>query len=343
MPKNFNLDKFSQLLYREHSYNYIERFIERETNNYINLIDTNLLLAKFQNNISQLHDDDLAFLLIHSGLIPEHYKADSSEETFYSKLCEDVIREWAVRIGFKRSFLPTTKSSTEDVTILNDKNELIVCDGKAFRLGRSQAAPNVKDMLKEGDIPKWLYSHSTTYTTIGGMVVFPSTHDWKSSTDFYQYTSNSAQPILALNYQHLAYILIKGISSDFIVQSLKNYNAIFPNQLRKKDSTIRNRDQYYQNIENYFFNDDLECWYSFKEFSDSILQEKCFDTSSKLREKIEKTKQLIVEQINQINDISVLRNLAIQSEIKNQTDILSKQLNNISKFRRSSNGYYEDE
>ena len=122
MPKNFNLDKFSQLLYREHSYNYIERFIERETNNYINLIDTNLLLIKFQSNISQLHDNDLAFLLIHSGLIPEHYKADSSEETFYSKLCEDVIREWAVRIGFKRSFLPTMKSSTEDVTILNDKN-----------------------------------------------------------------------------------------------------------------------------------------------------------------------------------------------------------------------------
>ena len=118
---------------------------------------------------------------------------------------------------------------------------------------------------------------------------------------------------------------------------------IFPNQLRKKDSTIRNRDQYYQNIENYLFNEDLECWYSFKAFSDSILQEKCFDTSIKLREKIEKTKQLIVEKINQINDISVLRNLAIQSEIKNQTDILNKQLHNIGKFRRSSGGYYEDE
>ncbi|MEG2724107.1 MAG: hypothetical protein RR944_15590, partial [Acinetobacter sp.] len=59
--------------------------------------------------------------------------------------------------------------------------------------------------------------------------------------------------------------------------------------------------------------------------------------------KIEKTKQLIVEKINQINDISVLRNLAIQSEIKNQTDILNKQLHNIGKFRRSSGGYYEDE
>jgi hypothetical protein len=172
MPKNFNLDKFSQILYREHSYNYIERFIERQTNNYKYLIDTSMLLAKFQEDISKLHDNDLAFLLIHSGLIPEHYKADSSEETFYSKLCEDLIREWAVRIGFDKSYLPTMKSSTEDVTILNDKNELIVCDGKAFRLGRSQAAPNVKDMLKEGDIPKWLHSHSSDHTTIGGWLSF---------------------------------------------------------------------------------------------------------------------------------------------------------------------------
>lgn len=343
MPKNFNLDKFSQILYREHSYNYIERFIERQTNNYKNLIDTSMLLAKFQEDISKLHDNDLAFLLIHSGLIPEHYKADSSEETFYSKLCEDLIREWAVRIGFDKSYLPTMKSSTEDVTILNDKNELIVCDGKAFRLGRSQAAPNVKDMLKEGDIPKWLHSHSSYHTTIGGMVVFPSTHDWKSSTDFYQYTSNSSQPILALNYEHLAYMLIKGISSDVIVHSLRYYNQIFPNQLRKRDSSVRNRDQYYQNIEKHFFSKDFECWSSFKVFSDSILKEKCFDTSLKLREKIEKTKALIVEKFNQINDVNLLRDLAIQSEIKNQTDILNKQLINIGKFRSSSDGYYEDE
>jgi hypothetical protein len=175
------------------------------------------------------------------------------------------------------------------------------------------------------------------------MVVFPSTHDWKSSTDFYQYTSNSSQPILALNYEHLAYMLIKGISSDVIVHSLRYYNQIFPNQLRKKDSSVRNRDQYYQNIEKHFFSKDFECWSSFKVFSDSILKEKCFDTSLKLREKIEKTKALIVEKFNQINDVNLLRDLAIQSEIKNQTDILNKQLINIGKFRSSSDGYYEDE
>lgn len=341
--KTFKLDKFSQLLYRENSYNCIERFIERETSNYTISIQTNILLEKFQKYISQLSNADLAFLLIHSGLIPEHYKPDSSEETFYSKLCEDLIREWSVRIGFTKSYLPTMKSSTEDVTILNDRNELIVCDGKAFRLGRSQAAPNVKDMLKEGDISKWLHPHTSLYTTIGGMVVFPSTHDWKSSTDFYQYTSNKKQPILALNYEHLSYMLIKGITSDFIINSLKNYHEIFPEQLRKKDSKIKNRDKYYENFEKYFFGDDLEFWNLFKEFSSIVINEKCFDTASKLTTRIDSVKASIIQNFNQINDINLLRNLAIKSETQNQTEIFNKQLNNIQKFRKSSSGYYEDE
>ncbi len=338
----FKLGKFSQILYREHSYNYLERFIERETDGYKLNIQTNVLLEKFQQNISQYSNPDLAFLLMHSGLIPEHYKADSSEETFYSKLCEDLIREWAFRIGFTRSYLPTVKSSTEDVTILNDRNELIVCDGKAFRLGRSQAAPNVKDMLKEGDIPKWLHSHKD-YNTIGGMVVFPSTHDWKSSTDFYQYTTNQDQPILALNYEHLAYMLIYGMSSHFIVQALQNYHEIFPLQLRTKDRLVRNRDKYYECIEKYFFHDKTDSWQLFKLFSESVLKEKCFDTLHKLSNRITTEKNIIVTEINSIDNIELLRQIAIASETKNRTEILNKQLINIKKFRKSSGDYYEDD
>lgn len=338
----FGLDKFSTKELREYSYNYIERFIEVETHNYTLPIQTIVSLGKFQVNISSISNEDLAFLLIHAGLIPEHYQPDSSEETFYSKLCEDLIREWACRIGFTRSYLPTMKSSTEDVTILNDRNELIVCDGKAFRLGRSQAAPNVKDMLKEGDIPKWLYVHNDNYRTIGGMVVFPSTHDWKSSTDFYQYTSNKNQPILALNYQHLSYILLKRISSEFIINKLQNYHEIFPDQLRKK-GPIKNRDAYYEKIESAFFGSDLECWSSFNEFSTKVIEEKCFDTITKLEKRISNTQQDIIQEINLITDISVLRDIAIKSEISNKTDVYIKQLNNILRFRNASDGYYDGE
>lgn len=338
----FGLERFLDKNLREQSYNCLERFIELETNNYDLPIQTLVSLRKFQNYISSISNEDLAFLLIHAGLIPEHYQADSSEETFYSKLSEDLIREWAYRIGFTHSYLPTTKSSTEDVTILNDRNELIVCDGKAFRLGRSQAAPNVKDMLKEGDIPKWLYVHHETYRTIGGMVVFPSTHDWKSSTDFYQYTSNKNQPILALNYQHLSYILLKGISSEFIINKLQNYYEIFPEQLRKK-GPIKNRDAYYEKIEEAFFGSDIECWISFNEFSKKVIEEKCFDTLTKLEKRIKNIQEDIIKEINLITDISVLRDIAIKSEISNKTDIYIKQLNNILKFRSTSDGYYDAE
>lgn len=339
--KRFALEKYGLVSCRENSYNLIEKFIELETNGYQIDIETNSLLVKFQKKLSQLTNTDLAFLLIHTGLIPEQYKADSSEETFYSKLCEDVIREWAIRIGFTKTYLPTMKSSTEDVTILNEKNELIVCDGKSFRLGRSQAAPNVKDMLKEGDISKWLFPHSTVYQTIGGMVVFPSTHDWKSSTDFYQYTSNKNQPILALNYEHLSYMLIVGINSDFLLSSLRSYQDIFPHQLHKKDKTIKNRDQYYLNIENYLFGEDIEKWNIFKALSQAILHEKCFDTLSKLNSRIDQMKYAVVDEINAITDLETLRRLAIDSAIKNQTDILYRQLKNIEKFRKSSGQYYE--
>lgn len=339
----FELDKFSYQTNREISYNFLESFVDNETFFYTKSINTFSSLSKFQELIRKISDSELAFLLIHSGLIPEHYQPDSSEETFYSKLCEDLIREWAVRIGFSKSYLPTTKSSTEDVTILNERGELIVCDGKAFRLGRSQAAPNVKDMLKEGDISKWLHVHDNTYITVGGMVVFPSTHDWKSSTDFYQYTTNGNQPILALNYQHLSYMLLKGIKSNFLINTLREYFKIFPNQLMKSDKKTKNRDEYYQRIEKHFFGSDTDCWQAFKKFSDAVLNEKCYDTVTKLDKKIRTCQNQIAYEINQITDINILRKIAIESEIANKTETYVKQMNNILKFRTSSNRYYDDD
>jgi hypothetical protein len=339
----FELSNFSKIRNREDSYNYLEKFIEEETSNYREPIKTSYLLSVFQDEVKEFTNSELAFLLIHSGFIPEHYSPDSSEETFYSKLCEDLIREWAVRVGFTESYLPTMKSSTEDVTILNARHEVIVCDGKAFRLGRSQAAPNVKDMLKEGDIPKWLHSHSLDYITKGGMVVFPSPHDWKSATDFYQYTTNKDQPILALNYEHLSYILISGIDSDFIIQTLDNYHELFPQQLRKKDTLVKNRDQYYRCVEQHFFGTNIEDWEDFKAFSEEIIKEKCFDTANNLSNRIDGYTQSILNEISNIDDIEKLRKIAIESETKNRTEILTKQRANIEKFRKSSGRYYEDD
>ena len=127
-------------------------------------------------------NDDFALLVMHSGYIPEFYLPDSSQETLYSKLIESLVCEWARRIGFTDSFLQTQKSNKEDVTIKR-RNNVIVCDAKSFRLGRSQAAPNVKDTIKKQAYTTWLDQYNET--KVGGLVTFPSLHDWKKGSEAY--------------------------------------------------------------------------------------------------------------------------------------------------------------
>ncbi|MHB8236203.1 MAG: HindIII family type II restriction endonuclease [Acidithiobacillus ferrivorans] len=185
------------------SYNYIENFISREHINWSISPQTATIVDHFLNEISGLPLPDLAFLVVHSGYIPESYAADSSAETLYSKLIEAVVMVWAKKIGFANSILQTQKSSMEDVSII-DGTHVIVCDTKSFRLGRSQAAPNVKDVLKHADIAKWLSAHHNKHA-LGGLVTLPSQHDWKSGSDFYQYTTDKSSPTACLYYEHLAY------------------------------------------------------------------------------------------------------------------------------------------
>ena len=156
--------------------------------------------------------------------------------------------EWAHRIGFSKSVLPLQKSRTEDVTILDDK-VVIVCDTRSFRLGRSQSAPNVKDVLKHSDISKWLKRHSSV-SQLGGLVAFPSQHDWKKGSDFYQYTTDKSNPTICLNYEHLAYVLLSKLSKDFLINALQSYGDIFPNILPKESN---NRAEYYRVINKSLF------------------------------------------------------------------------------------------
>lgn len=325
---------------RKSSYDYLENFIIEKTHNYSTPINTQLFLAEFQEKIKEMNNLDFAFLLIHSGTIPESYVADSSEESFYSKLCEDIIREWAIRIGFTKSYLPTEKSSTEDVTILTNKNQLIVCDAKAFRLGRSQSAPNVKDMLKEGDIQKWLHNHDPkTYEHLGGLVVFPSTHDWKSSSDFYQYTTNKNLPIIALHYDHLAFMLFSEMSADSLVNVYKNYSQIFPNKLYKKDKN--NVAEYYNKLEGFLFNMSKN-FIEFKDFKRKVISEKGYHTYKNLEIDKKNIKALVNEKIKSIDDIEKLRDLASKSLMAEQSSHLKRQGENIRKFRNIAEDYHED-
>ena len=177
----------------------------------------------------EFSDQRFENLLIVSGFIPDLYANDSSEETLYSKLIEALVCEWANRIGASGQLIKQ-KASYEDVQITVG-NQIIVCDAKSFRLGRSQQAPNAKDFLKLEDIRKWMSRYSNA---IGGLVTYPCKHEWSSSSDIYQYCSTKDAPTLMLPYKYLAFLFhYKDRFSPTDLLSLWDYNKIFPNKLTK--------------------------------------------------------------------------------------------------------------
>lgn len=194
------------------------------------VVDTDSAVARFFDSISHFDDDEFCEVLIFSGYIPDLYEPDGSHETLYSKFCEILVSSWATRIGL--SALPVkTKGSYEDVTI-KIRGKTVVCDVKSFRLGRSQAAPNVKDFLKLEDIRKWLGRYSDK---LGGLVVYPDKHEWKSGSDAYRYCSDKTVPTVMLPYKYLAAILhFKNRFSVFELERLWDFDRLFPAQLTDK-------------------------------------------------------------------------------------------------------------
>ncbi|MCU0446451.1 MAG: HindIII family type II restriction endonuclease [Microscillaceae bacterium] len=211
------------------SYDYLENYISDTVNDWTTAPDTERIALDFAQKIGSLDKNDFAFLLCHAGYIPEFYEHDSSQETLYSKLIEILVCEWAKRVGFKDSSTQKQKASKEDITIQID-NTIIVCDAKSFRLGRSQAAPNVKDTIKKADYEKWQNSYLAepnesygVFDTIGGLITFPSLHNWKGSSDAYLYATDKHKPIVIIFYEHLAFYYLQGYQQQNLIEILNNY------------------------------------------------------------------------------------------------------------------------
>lgn len=328
---------FNNVENRIKSYDFIESFISNNHPDFSKVPNTEALVKKFLDILKRLENLEFAFLLVHSGFIPEQYPADSSPETLYSKLVETLVLEFAIRMGYSRSYLPTQKSSMEDVTFIDGNNTVIVCDSKSFRLGRSQGAPNVKDVLKHADIQKWMDNHSDK-SSIGGLVTIPSQHDWAKGSDFYSYTSDKDLPTMCLYYEHLAFLLINQYSSEQLNQLLINYNEVFPNKLKDKKN---NRSGYYLALEANLFKGNEGKWLAFNRIAQIIIQEKVFHCVNVLEKNIENTRQEITAALEKVDDIEVLRKIAIDAQFKHATEDLKKQEANIYIFRDVSTRYYD--
>lgn len=311
---------------RKSSYGLLETLVESAPRVGDGRFDTDAAVIELQKCLSTKSDQELAFLVLHSGFIPDHYSHDGSEETLYTKFVEAVVAEWGSRVGFKMT-LQKEKSSKEDVTF-ESGNRIVVCDVKSYRLGRSQKAPNVKDAIKQGDYMKWLRAYQS-YSPVGGLVTFPSSHDWQGKSDVYSYVSDHSSPILLLFYEHLAFLLInKGKSKGAtFFDILSNYKILF------KDGHSKSRTEYWAKIHSEISRvtgsptvDD------FMTHTKPIVHEVAKWSAEKLVKRIENSKAEIEKEIENLTP-EELKSRLFESEFELRTGQYSEQLKNIIRFR----------
>lgn len=207
------------------------------------LVDSDAISTELSKKLkTDFSDQRFEKLIMVSGWIPDLYGNDSTEETLYSKMIEVLVSEWAIRLGCESECIKT-KSDHEDIKI-SIAESIIVCDAKSFRLSRSQKAPNPKDMVKPDAFKEWSARHEKA---IGGLVTYPSTHDWKRGSVVYRDCSNKENPIVLLSYKHMALLLhYKGKYQVESLLKLWDYKTLFPNPLA---NNRKNRSEYWKVID----------------------------------------------------------------------------------------------
>ena len=294
--------------------------------------DYETVASSYLDALLSMKDDDFETLLTITGYIPDLYASDSSEETLFSKLVEVIVCAWAIRCGFEAKFVKQ-KASYEDVDIYIGK-KIVVCDSKSFRLGRSQAAPNVKDFLKLEDMRKWL-SRFEPKARLGGLVAFPSRHEWRDSSDAYLYCSTKEIPVLMLPYEYLAFLYRSRSKFTYKeIWKLWDYKSMFPTKL-SKDTPGGNKAKYWEIVKKQV----CEVTKTSEKALDKYLENrnaliKCFIQSniSLLSKEIENINKRIEKNINSL-DNEAIRELLISYQKTVETSNIQEQIKRIKDFR----------
>ncbi len=312
--------------WRRASYQLLEDYVEAATKA-DGTVETDGTVVRVQEHLGQLTTESLAFLLVHSGFIPDHYGADSSQETLHTKLTEAVACEWGRRLGM-RAELQKEKSSKEDVTFWHS-GKAVVSDTKSFRLGRSQAAPNVKDAIKQGDYKKWLSAYPAEQR-LGGLITFPSRHDWKQNSDAYLYVSNPHDRIMLLFYEHMAYLVLH--SEDVQARGgvfglLERYNTLF-------QTASKSRNDYWavmlRALSNLTATNDL---LQVTSLVGSIIADAVTWAEERIEERIRRLQREAEAHVTALEEV-VLRERLVLSIMDSQTQHLRRYLENIRRFRK---------
>lgn len=291
---------------------------------------TDVLVEKAQNWLFPLDDQDIIELLM-TGFIPDTYEENREEEKIFTKLMEVLVAECFRRIGFD-STVVKTKSESEDVRIATERQAILV-DTKTFRLGRSQIAPNAKDFIKLHTVEGWIkhYNRTNKRKAIGGLVVYPSTHEWVKQSQVYKECSNQQTPVVMLSYEILA----------FLLQMKQSFhpNDLFPlwNYKNHFSQPVSTRNEYWNvmipllskilKISTEEFLGELEIFQMY--YSEAIKEAK-----TNLSTRIESISEQIPKRIEQMKDEDV-RSLLEKILVQSETLPLTNSIVNIVKNRKS--------
>ena len=316
---------------------YVKNIVDNEISENTKRVDIAKIVEKVQKNIIELSDKDFIEVMI-GCFIPDVYRDQGKKEKLYTKISELLVGEWWRRMGGTYK-LPTKKSGTEDVEmILNDCS--IVCDAKIFRLGRSQKAPNVKDFLKLASVAKWMENLKDKYEknnklqkVLGGLVTYPSLHEWEKDSEVYQECSNSKVRVIMLPYEILALLLERKetfILNEFL--NLWNYDIV-----DMKES--KNKDDYWKIVTPFLCElldiDEKTYGKTIEGYRKQIL---CAKKMYKklIEDDIEEKRKAIEEDINSFSDTEELKNYVYKrlEEFENQKNKMY--LSRIDKYRKYS-------
>lgn len=276
-----------------------------------------------------LQDQDIIELLM-TGFIPDTYEENKREEKVFAKLIEVLIGEVFKRIGFDVT-LVKSKSEREDLQITTNSKTIIV-DAKTYRLGRSQIAPNVKDFIKLHTFENWINNYNRTHKNeaIGGLVVYPSTHEWIKQSQVYKECSNKQTPVVMLSFEILAFLLqSKNQFKSSELLHLWNYNHLFAKR-------VNNRNDYwniiYKAISQAIGIGEGEIISEVEVFK-LYYEESVKETLIHLYSKIETVYENIPQRILSMNEKEV-RSLLQKILIRNETAPLINSIENILKNRK---------
>lgn len=330
---NTILKKYNALLedesFMELSYNLLTDIVKDEVaRNGKKNINTSDALKKLKTKTSKLKDAKFAFLLSHACYIPDYYPTNGSEETLYSKLVEGLVGLWGKRLAYKTK-LQDKKSTMEDVTFTKGKN-VVVCDAKSHRLGRSQKAPNVKDVIKTSEYLNWSSKYEK-HIQLGGFATFPSLFEWAKGSAVHTYLTDKKNPILLIYNKHMALMLLfKKKKPNLLFHMFKTHQIEFPKKIKNKDKAKSAYEAFTQNVLL------LTCSASdlddFNKISKRITDDYIKFSMSKLNNRIQSNKQSAKKTANNLK-LNQLRKKYVDLKTKTSNGKLERSLANIKKFR----------